>query len=136
MTNPIWTKHPHESSKAFSSFEAYRDMADRSIQKVGEKLAKNPKSLAKLSKKYEWPARTRAFDEYISQRKSEEMIAEIIEMNRRHALQAQSFEEIALTPLHELKSRIDRGETLWCEKGMYRMETTKVAEYFFKCFKI
>jgi len=111
---PKWTRLPNETSKAFEAFELYRDMGPkRSIQKVGERLVKNPKVLARQSKKYQWVERANAFDAHVGERKAEETARELIEMNRRHAEWAQSFEELALVPLKELKARIDNGTFLF-----------------------
>ena len=137
MNNPNWAKLPNETSKAYESFECYLHLgARRSIQKAGKWLAKNHKSLARLSKKYQWTARARAFDEYVSERKSEEMVAERIDMERRHAREAQLFQEIALEPLIELHNRIGNGESLWNDENYNPLETLKITKMVPQYFKM
>ena len=58
---------PRESVKAFTSFRAYLDMGpDRSQRKVAAKLNKNPRVLARWSRKYDWPGRIAAHVRYIA----------------------------------------------------------------------
>jgi len=58
---------PRESVKAFTSFRAYLDMgADRSLRKVAAKLNRNPRVLARWSRKYDWPGRIAAHVRYIA----------------------------------------------------------------------
>jgi hypothetical protein len=134
-----WTRLPDETPKAYEAFECYRDMGpSRSIQKVGERLAKHPKALARLSKKYDWVRRANLFDAYVGERKAEETATAIIEMHKRHALHAQVFQEIALEPVKELRERIQNGVYPVFDDTFYEMKTVKLADLtprYFRMFK-
>ena len=133
----MWTRLPNETSKAFEAFELYRDMGPkRSIQKVGERLAKNAKALARLSKRYHWVERANAFDAYVGERKAEDRARELVEMNRRHAEWAQAFEELALEPLKELKARVADGTSPFFDEGFRTMKTERLAEFALKSFRV
>lgn len=135
--NPIWTRLQNETSKAFQAFEIYRDMGhDRSIQKVGERLAKNPVALARLSKKYDWVKRANAFDAHVGELKARDMAKDIIEMKRRQALQAQSFQEIALLPLNEMMDRVAGKTSYYFDEDLTKLDTTALVEFILKCFKM
>ena len=128
--NPLWTKLPKESAKAYQAFEIYRDMGSaRSIQKVGERLARNHTALARHSKKYDWVKRVDAFDTHVSQEKAREAEKEIIEMQRRILRQAQSFQEIALKLFSRLQERIDRGSAFIFDDHFDNMKMTKVLQF-------
>jgi hypothetical protein len=138
MTDHIWaTRRPGESAKAFAAFEVYRDMGpDRSIQKVGKQLAKNPKTLARHSKRHEWVKRAAAFDGWVSEEKAKKTAREIIEMNQRHAMQAQSFQEIALLPLNEIKKRMRSETCCYFDRDFDKLDTTAVVEFVLKSFRM
>ena len=138
MNNHIWaTQFPGESAKAFGYFEAYRDMGSgRSIQKVGKQLAKNPKVLARLSKQHEWVRRAAAFDAWVSEQKAQGTAKEIIEMQRRHAQQAQSFQEIALLPLKELQKRMGSDTSYYFKNDFDNLDTIAVFEHLQRSFRI
>jgi hypothetical protein len=134
-----WSRLPGETPKAYEAFECYRDMGpSRSIQKVGERLAKHPTALARISKKNDWVRRANLFDAYVGERKAEETATAIIEMHKRHALHAQVFQEIALEPVKELRERIQNGVYPVFDDTFYEMKTVKLADLtprYFRMFK-
>ena len=110
---PIWMQLEKETDRAYWDFEFYRDMGPgRSLRKAGKRLAKNPKSLAKLSKKYHWRERVRAFDAYVAQRKAEAVVSDAVEMHRRHVETALLIENIARVTLAELVWRLNNTDFL------------------------
>jgi hypothetical protein len=91
-----WERLPNETAKAYHNFEVYRDLGPvRSIQKAGKRLAKNGKSLGRLSKKYRWVQRTRKYDAYMTREKLKVMKNEIINMGKRQAQVSKDLQEIA-----------------------------------------
>jgi hypothetical protein len=128
MTEHIWaTRLPGESPKAFAAFECYRDMGSgRSIEKVGERLVKNPVALARLSKRHEWVKRTAAFDSWVSDQKAQETAREIIEMKRRHAEQALFFQEVALLPSNEMKEKMNSATRSIFDEDFSRLSTREL----------
>jgi hypothetical protein len=136
----IWTRLPNESSRAYRAFELYRDMgpAERSIEKVGERLGKNPTALARLSSKYGWVERANAYDVYIGQKKAEKIAEEIIEMDRRHARQAQELQEDALKFFDRMKHMTESNLSIANLFPEYKVAPTKAMQFmsqFFRMYK-
>ena len=132
-----WLRLKNETPKAYQAFELYRNMGlARSIQKVGEELGKNPKALARLSSKYGWVERARAFDAYTAELHAKEQAREIVEMHRRHAQEAREFQEIALEPLKKLKERLAAPWNPMLDEGLRSMSTTKLLSLVLQCSKM
>ena len=108
----------------------------RSLQKVAKRLARNVKTLARLSNRHEWVKRAAAFDSWVSEQKAQETAREIVEMRRRHALQAQSFQEIALLPLNEIKKRMNNETCYYFDRDFDKLDTTAVVEFVLKSFRM
>lgn len=126
---PIWTRLKRETSKAYESFEIYRDMGTkRSIEKVGERLGKNPIALARLSKKYEWVKRTNEYDAYIGQREGDARMEANIKMDQRHADLARTYQEVAYKMLETF-------EKLMLD-GKYDMHDMVFSKYVVQSLKI
>jgi hypothetical protein len=133
----IFTRLPNESSKAYQAFEIYRDMGSgRSIEKVAERLHKNPTALRRLSAKYDWVSRANAHDVYVGQIKIQKMAEEIIEMDRRHALHALAFQETALCLFDRLQKRIGEGSVSMFDEDLDNMNITKAIQLTFKVFRM
>lgn len=71
-----WNKQKGESSKAFGAFRLYREMgAARSIPKVRDAMGKDSgydRWLEKWSSKFDWVARSEAFDAFEDEQKQAE----------------------------------------------------------------
>ena len=66
---PFWTRLEYETQESYEGFSIYRDLGPkRTISNVGQRLGKNPKALAKLSKKYHWVRRANEYDAFVGQR--------------------------------------------------------------------
>jgi len=104
---PIWLQLDNETERAYWDFEVYCDMGPgRSIRKAGKRLAKNPKSLGRLSKKYHWRERVRAFDDYVARRKAEAVVSDAVEMHRKDVETATLIKNVARALLSELEWRL------------------------------
>ena len=57
-----WERQPGESAPAFSAFAAYRDMTDRSLRAVGQKLGKCRALMERWSAAWDWVDRVSAWD--------------------------------------------------------------------------
>lgn len=69
---PVWLQGDHETAKAYGDFEVYRDMGkDRSLAHVARRVGKSIPYLTRLSGRYEWVARCRAFDQENTRREDE-----------------------------------------------------------------
>jgi hypothetical protein len=136
----IWTRLPNESSRAYQAFELYKSMGPgtRSIEKVGKRLGKNPTALGRLSSKYGWVERANAYDVYIGQKKAEKMAEEIVEMDRRHARQAQALQEDALKLFDRMKHKTESNLSCLNMFPEYDVTTTKSMQFmsqFFRMYK-
>ena len=109
----IWLQLEKETDRAYWDFVVYRDLGPtRSLQKAGKRLAKNAKSLARLSKKYQWRERARAFDAYVDQRKVDAVVNEAVAMHQIHVKIASVTQRIAHAALTELAWRLDNTNYL------------------------
>jgi hypothetical protein len=55
-------QQPRESAKAFAAFKTYLDLgAQRSLAATGLKLGKSERMMEKWSRRFDWPARAKAF---------------------------------------------------------------------------
>jgi hypothetical protein len=92
MQNP-WDQQPKESSRAFSSFVAYRDLGlRRSCNAVARQLKLNPTSILELSKRHNWQERVKAWDAHIDKETQQQQIQAVKIMKQRQialALKAQ-----------------------------------------------
>jgi hypothetical protein len=135
--DPIWTRLPNETAKAYMAFEVYRDMGhDRSIRKTGKILAKNHKSLAKLSRKNNWVKRANAFDAYVGKRKAEAMANDSVKKHRRNAEVAKLFQKIALAPLIVLQWRLNNTDWLLYKSDYNQVGTSELMELAPNYFKM
>lgn len=95
-----WEQLPEESSRAFASFIAYRDMGlRRSYHALAQQINKNPSSVAELSKRHDWLERARAWDAFVDREIQKEQIEAVRIMKQRQiglAIKAQEAAEKGL----------------------------------------
>ena len=66
--NYIFDQQPRESSKAFAAFKTYLEMgSERSLDAVGQKLAKSTRLLKRWSAKFDWQARVKAYSAHLAE---------------------------------------------------------------------
>ena len=95
----LWERRKdlRETARAYDHFCKYRDMvrplprSARSIRQLAKEVGINRINLEKLSVKYEWAARVRAYDDYMERRTREENEANTIKMRLSHAKIAQQM---------------------------------------------
>lgn len=117
-----------EPAKAFHAFTVYRDLGAkaRSLEKVAAALRlqasggqfaaietadggghrRVPKNVEVWSKTWKWPARALAWDEEQDRIKREAMAAEVVEMGKRHAQQAQAAAHVLTMPFMAISKRL------------------------------
>jgi hypothetical protein len=92
-----WDQQPKESSRAFSSFVAYRDLGlRRSCNAVARLLKLNPTSVLELCKRHNWQERVKAWDAHIDKETQQQQIHAVKIMKQRQialALKAQKAAE-------------------------------------------
>lgn len=80
-----WNRQPGETSKAYEAFSIYRDLgSERSTRRVAEQLSKSEALINRWSGKYDWPARSRAWDSIPSQAMAEAYQAMAVRIAAQH----------------------------------------------------
>lgn len=107
---------PNETTKAYNAFSVYRDLGpDRSLAKAAEIFYGARKNLAQLglwSRRYDWVARARAYDDHL----------ELVARNAIEKHEAARAEEFA-----ERRARLREGVLDAGEKALERMN--KILEW-------
>jgi hypothetical protein len=108
MADP-WDRLPNERSKAYQLFCMYRDLGPmRTLERLAHVKDNNSKRVATRAnlkvycRKYQWVARSRAYDDYLAEKERIDNEQHILEMNRRQAEDGRFFQHIAVTSLKEL----------------------------------
>lgn len=79
-----WDQQPKESSRAFASFIAYRDLGlRRSCNAVAHQLKLNPTSVLELCKRHNWQERVKAWDAHIDKENQQQQIQAVKVMKQR-----------------------------------------------------
>ncbi len=93
--NEIYERLSHETSKAYHHFAAYRDMGStRSLQKVAKRYKMSRAPLGRLSKKYNWVERAKAYDLHMERVKMEAREIVELERERRHIEHVELYEKV------------------------------------------
>jgi hypothetical protein len=109
MTDP-WDRLPNERSKAYRFFCLYRDLGPtRTLEKLSHvkdsdlNRVATRANLKVYSRKYQWVARARSYDDYRAEKERIDNERHILEMNRRQAEDGRFFQRIAVESLKELE---------------------------------
>ena len=98
-----WERQKGESTQAFAAFLVYLEMGiDRSLNAVGQKLGKSKALMERWSSANHWVERCRAWDNHLQQEAMRAAVAEVRQMNKRHANIALQLQTAALNALKEL----------------------------------
>ena len=108
------SKHPWEmletdTLKSFEAFTVYRDMEDRTLEKVAKKLGKSNKLIERWSAKHNWRERVAAWDEEKDRIIRQDLLRDIGSMRRRHVKLAtdmltKAAQALARLPDEEIKA--------------------------------
>lgn len=86
LRHPLWERQYGETRQAFAAFATYRDMgATRSCARVSEELGKSTTLITRWSARWQWVARTDAWDAEQDQIAREQAAKAIHDMHKRHA---------------------------------------------------
>ena len=80
-----WERQRGETPKAFEAFAIYRDMEDRTLQKVAVQLGKSTTLMSRWSSKYDWKKRVGAWEAELDKQARQAQVDEIRKMRKRHA---------------------------------------------------
>lgn len=104
-TEQPWERQKGESAQAFEAFLTYLQMGpERSIRAVSQRLAKSKTIIDRWSRTYGWVERCRAWDNHLRQEARRAAVAEVRQMNKRHANMALQMQTAAMQALKELGS--------------------------------
>jgi hypothetical protein len=109
--NEPWDRLPNERSKAYHLFCMYRDLGPtRTLERLARVEDSNSKRVATranlkvYSRKYDWVARARSYDDYLAEKERIDNEQLILEMNRRQAEDGRFFQHIAVKSLNKRES--------------------------------
>jgi hypothetical protein len=107
----LWDQQSKESSRAFASFIAYRDLGlRRSCNAVAEQLNKNPSSVLELSKRHNWQERVKAWDAHVDQETQREQIEAVKVMKKRQIALALKAQKAAAKGLKKFIEQFNDGK--------------------------
>lgn len=99
-----WERQEGESPQAFEAFDLYCKMGtDRSLHKVGTKLAKSYTIISRWSSKWEWQKRSREYDNELKRQDFAEQKREYRKMQQRQIQTATLLQKKAVEALAKLE---------------------------------
>lgn len=109
MADP-WEKQDHETPRAFAAFKSYRDMPanQRSLRKAvilvfGKLVSSKLRQYQLWSSKYNWVARSTAWDNEVDRKAREDLVNQVKEMNKQHVGLALSLQQKAYARLKTMQ---------------------------------
>jgi hypothetical protein len=124
-----WDRQPHETSRSYELFCAYRDMGiERSLSKARNSASAMP-SLARLKqvcKRWNWVERCRAYDDYLEREDRLQQEKERREMRKRHAKVGVLAQSIAIEGLKNLLAKVQGGDQAVAPTDLTRLLDTGV----------
>ena len=124
-----WSRQEGESEVAFEAFATYRDLepTERSLSEAARRLGKSKQVLSVWSRKWEWRARVRAWDDKQDEVQREAMLDERRKMGKRHANQSKSFQRLLMEPAVALGKKLSTDKE-FAEKFRAGIADMKPAE--------
>ena len=106
-----WEMQEKEPVEAFRFFCFYRDMQRRSVLLVSKTFGqRSPRKLERLSSKYDWKARARAWDIEIDRRVREAQVGELADMRKRHINLGVGMQTAVVKELQALVAKIEKAD--------------------------
>ena len=104
---PPWERQPEETEKSFEYFCLYRDMGQtRSLQKVADAAGKAFITIAKVSEKWKWKERTKAWSDYRDRERRDAEIQEVRAMAKRHVQESMMLQKVLILPTEAILKRL------------------------------
>jgi len=101
-----WERQASESLVAFERFVIFRDMPERSQADVARIVGVSPSAIDQTAQKFNWQARTAAWEEELDRRARNAELAEIEKMAKRQVQIATGLQEAGALELEALVKRI------------------------------
>ena len=98
----IFERQPEESDPQWDSFITYRDMKERSLEKVSKKLGKSRHLMERWSSANDWRTRVEAWDMEVDRRRRRTELDAVEEMRRRQLQLATSVQGLGAMELQKI----------------------------------
>jgi hypothetical protein len=109
----LWERQVGESSKAYSAFQKYRDLAERrTMKKVAEMSQCSEQNIARWAQRWAWTHRAAEFDMVEEGKWREQASRDRVQMKRRQIALGQQLQAVAAHGLREWQVRIAAGHAL------------------------
>jgi hypothetical protein len=104
-----WDRMPGESSKAYSAFCKYRDLAEaRTMAKVATMSECSAQNIHRWARRWIWTSRVYAFDLVQQERFREQTAKDRLAHHRRQIQIGQALQSVAVSGLREWQSKIEQ----------------------------
>lgn len=104
-----WEIQPGETAGAYEAFCIYRDLGrDRKVSEVAKRLNKSAVTMNRLSQKYGWVERCRAWTAELDRKKREAYVRETEEMIKRHCNESKLFQTVLILPVKALLKKMEK----------------------------
>ena len=97
-----WDRQPGESGRCYEQFLIYRDMKNRSMRAVAERLHLHPTAVRRNGSKWCWVSRALDYDNYLEHERCKSEITKIRKMNAQQASIGVLMQERALKGIKNL----------------------------------
>ena len=97
-----WDRQPGESGRCYEQFLIYRDMKNRSMRAVAERLHLHPTAVRLNGSKWSWVSRALDYDNYLEHERCKSEITKIRKMNAQQASIGVLMQERALKGIKNL----------------------------------
>lgn len=98
----LYERQIEETDPAFSAFVLYRDMDERSLEKVAKSCGKSPALMARWSARHRWRNRVHAFDLEIDRHKTIGNMRGIEKMRTRQVKLGMDLQDVGRVELSKL----------------------------------
>lgn len=119
LVDPVWSRQPGETAKAFRAWQTYRDLDlyERSIKKAAAALGRrNTSVLEDWARRFRWQDRRAAWDLHVEDLAVRAQEHAVIEMNERHA-------HIAVETLKKVLQRVTGDDA----EGVTAIDASKLS---------
>lgn len=106
----LWHRQENESPKAFEAFAAYRELKQRSLSKIAEKLGKHQSCLEAWSSKYDWVKRCAAWDNELDRQSQVAEIGAVKRMKKLQVTRAMRMQDVSADVFDDLWKQLQEAE--------------------------
>ena len=113
-SRPIFERLKDEDAWDFYAFQLYRNQPphERNINLVARQLEVNRETIALRRRKHNWEERALAWDDEVDRVSRNARLEEVAEMNKRHATNAASMQQVYMLPVTVLAQRLSEDKDL------------------------